>query len=238
MGQNFGASPFAAAPRKQPYAMPRNDGFSEDGLSYAVIDDFSKLASQALAEYEARIKKPRTDIWGKTLQADTPAALDAELFQPLRNLFGGAAVNAGLKTYEIDNNLIGFNPTTNQTQKLFEGNKKPEKALTDFEEKQLDHLRTLQRTLQGKRRLVGNDAQVLKQTEEAIAQLEGKAVPKQNQAAAPSGPRIGGDWPIQGSFIGTPGKTNMFSAVVSPFSPTNSTPQVRRRFNPVTQRLE
>jgi len=84
-------SPFASSRRQAAPAMPANygTGFSEDGLSYEVASDFNKLASQALAEYEARLRNPRTDVWGKVLAEDTPAALHASILQPVAEYIGG-----------------------------------------------------------------------------------------------------------------------------------------------------
>lgn len=44
--------------------------------------------NQALSEYEARLKKPRTDVWGNTLAEDRPESLDRTIMAPLRAQFG------------------------------------------------------------------------------------------------------------------------------------------------------
>lgn len=127
LSTNLGYNPFGNQRRTTAPVMRRMDGFSDDGLSYEVINDWGKLASQALAEYEARIANPRTDLFGRVRPEDSPAALDAELFQPLRNLFGAGGNSQGMRTYEIDNALVGYNPQTGGVTKLFEAPKsKPE----------------------------------------------------------------------------------------------------------------
>lgn len=106
LSQNLGVSPFGSSRPVLPMA-PRNDGFSEDGLSYAVIDDIPKITAQALAEYETRLKKPRIDIWGKPLKEDTAVELQHELLDPLAMLSGQYPNRPTLpKTFEIGDTLV------------------------------------------------------------------------------------------------------------------------------------
>ncbi len=133
LGQNFGVSPF---PQRQPVRLeqPSNygTGFSPDGQSYSVIDDFGKIAAQALAEYEARIKNPRNDIWGKTLHEDTPEFLDQTILEPVRRLIGGSQnTTSPVKTFEIGNQLVEYDPRTRKTAVAFTG-QQPQRAPDKF----------------------------------------------------------------------------------------------------------
>lgn len=108
----------------------RFNGMSPDG-SYAVADDLTKLVGQAEAEYDARLKNPRIDIWGKPLSADTPQALDAELFHPLRALTGQTdniqrpvAVKPP-ETYHVGDTVVQIDPTTGQPKVLYSIPTKP-----------------------------------------------------------------------------------------------------------------
>lgn len=99
----------------------RNDGFSNDGLSYSVADDFGKLWGQALAEYDARrgmtteylpvteadkakgiIQRKRDVMRPAQFYVDNPTArepedpeaLRRELLDPLMQSFGGATTRS------------------------------------------------------------------------------------------------------------------------------------------------
>jgi len=139
LGMNVAFNPFGSAyqPRqKEQVQQKRTDGFSDDGLSYSVINDFDKLAAQALADYEARVKSPRIDIWGRTLPEDTPQGLDRELFQPLRTLFGGNSYSdsPALRTYKTGTgDIVGINPRTGESGIVFDAPEPPAKPQREAE---------------------------------------------------------------------------------------------------------
>lgn len=64
-------------------ATRRTDGFSEDGLSYAVASDFDKQLGQALAEIEARSAAPRFTPGARVESPDAPDILRRELLDPI-----------------------------------------------------------------------------------------------------------------------------------------------------------
>lgn len=49
-------------------------------------EGFANDWENALAQYQARSQQPRSDVFGQTLQQDTPEALKAELFAPLQEM--------------------------------------------------------------------------------------------------------------------------------------------------------
>jgi hypothetical protein len=87
-------------------------GFSSDGLSYSVAEDFPKIIAQISSEYEARAKNPRYNPFGPS--PDSPEQLRKEGLKPWDELWsemamgGGARPSAAVapKTFEIGNRLI------------------------------------------------------------------------------------------------------------------------------------
>lgn len=230
---NLGVNPFATAQRRVSLPVDTHDGFSDDRLSYSVADDWGKLASQALADYEARIKNPRTDIWGRVLTEDTPAALDQQLFQPLRNLFGGgSSFNAQRpQAFETDVGVVERDPVTGSWVNRFpiQPRVNPDAAATKMH---VDELQKRRRDLmQGIGAYSAENKAEAARIGEQIDKLLGTTQPATNAVVASPAPEIffgspGGTNlaapPIQGSFIGTPGGANSFSSRVSPFAPTNN----------------
>lgn len=111
-------------PFQSQIAPPSFNGFSQGGNAYAVADDASKLFGQALAEYEARAKNPRIDIWGNTLAEDTEPELKKQLIDPLLGHFGlqnfgrpAAALQP--KVYHTGNSLVQLDPTTGKTTVVY-----------------------------------------------------------------------------------------------------------------------
>ena len=92
-------------------------GFSADGLSYSVAEDFPKIISQIASEYEARAKNPRYNPFGPS--PDSPEQLRKDGLKPWDELWsemamgGGARPSAAVtpKTFEIGNRLIQMDAT-------------------------------------------------------------------------------------------------------------------------------
>jgi len=148
MGVNLSFDPFGqAAPRRrqvQEDELPRNygTGFSPDGLSYAVADDFAKLRGDALARFEAAMDAERRNrlsidsrgiVDAKPIDANTAQGIYQSTIAPVETLFGreGSGYRpsspilreAGSDTFERD-------PVTGQWVKVLEG---PKKAVTEEE---------------------------------------------------------------------------------------------------------
>ncbi len=126
----------------------RNDGFSDDGLSYSVANDFGKLWGQAMAEYDARTAKPRSDVFGQTLQEDTPQALQHQLLDPLTQHFGAPTQTHNTpRTYKFGNKLVSVDPMTGNAHEVFSTPEKPDQRGDSFEQKlilnQISDLRKL-----------------------------------------------------------------------------------------------
>lgn len=240
---NFSYDPFAPARRQQPQqvavAAPRRDGFSEDGLSYSVINDFDKLAAQALAEYEARVKNPRNDIWGQIIPEDRPENLKAAILDPISSLINGGArqESTPLRTYKTPGGgVVGVNPMTGESDMLVPD--VPKDVPMSFGER--EKIRSLYRDRSAIENMPIEDqtddqTERLKKINEAIAAIE--SPPKPATVAAPVAPPLGANWPLQGSFIGTPGGTNSFSGTQAPFVAPQSQKRVLK-FNRATGRLE
>lgn len=107
----------------------RMDGFSDDGLSYSVAGDFEKQMAQAMAEQEARTRKPRFVAGARVEEPDAPDLLQRELVDPVLAGFGmGRQTTSGLRSrpnsiaqpkfYEMGNQLISVDPTTQRTSVL------------------------------------------------------------------------------------------------------------------------
>ncbi len=242
---SLGVDPFRrgqpARRRVEEDEMPANygTGFSPDGQSYSVIDDFGKIAAQALAEYEARIKNPRNDIWGKTLHEDTPEFLDQTILEPVRRLIGGSQnTTSPVKTFEMGHDLVQYDPRTGQTKVAFKGPEAPVKTQryagatgVDIMGKPTGNVSLTPQEWAG----VGPGLPDNIRTNEPIASYINWGNQSNNVPATVQGPKappMYADWPQQGNFIGAPGGTNRFSG-----SLTNSTKRVLK-YNPKTGNLE
>ena len=131
--------------------MQRSDGFSNDGLSYSVANDFGKLWGQALADYEARTAQPRSDVYGKTLRDDTPEVLRSELLDPIIQRFSATTPrtsHAAPRTYKFGNQLLSVDPLSGATKNLFTAPEKPDTRGDSFEKSlilgKINQLRHLQ----------------------------------------------------------------------------------------------
>jgi hypothetical protein len=119
-------------PQINPLQMRRMDGFSDDGLSYSVASDFNKIAGQALADYEARVKNPRglheSEEEYNRRRNEAPNLLNAEI-GALVSLFGGEPPQqprySGPKTFEIGNQIVQQDPITGQYVPVFTGTPTP-----------------------------------------------------------------------------------------------------------------
>ncbi len=146
LGQNFGYNPFGNAPVRRRVAAQQEDlpenygtGFSPDGQSYSVINDFGKIAAQALADYEAQINNQRRQnlsidsrgiVTAKPVDTATSEAIYNSTIRPIQSIIGGGAPQSGytLRTYKDDasGNIIGINPRTGEGSVVFKGTPKPE----------------------------------------------------------------------------------------------------------------
>jgi hypothetical protein len=109
----------------------RNDGMSADGLSYSVADDLEKQMGQALAEYDARRKDPRSDVWGKTLKEDSPEQLRGELIDPFMRESSRQQRVVAPRTYKAKNatggdDVVSVDPTTGETRVIYSAPGKPQ----------------------------------------------------------------------------------------------------------------
>lgn len=105
-------------------------GYDDQG-GYAVANDAGKLFANALAEYEARMKSPRMDIYGRTLHEDTPEYLKQELIDPIIYRFGlntltRPAAAAKTQTYHVGDALVERDAAGNLVP-VYNAPAKPEK---------------------------------------------------------------------------------------------------------------
>lgn len=112
----------------------RRDSMSADGLSYSVANDLEKQMGQALAEYDARRKAPRSDVWGKTLKEDSPEQLRTELLDPFMRESSRQSRTAAPRTYKAKNatggdDVVSFDPQTGETKVVYSVPGKPEKDI-------------------------------------------------------------------------------------------------------------
>lgn len=136
----------------------RMDGFSEDGLSYAVADDFSKMMGQAMAEQEARLADPRFVAGARVEQPDAPDILQRELIDPVLTAFGmdtgrrvadsRAARPLAPRVFEMGNELISADPATGRTQ-VIHRQQKPQVEMTPRQKMEYADLLARRRALQG-----------------------------------------------------------------------------------------
>jgi hypothetical protein len=231
LGVNLSYDPFAAVRTAKREPLPANygTGLSPDGLSYSVIDDFDKIASQAYEEYQARLKNPRTDVWGKVLPEDQPENLKATILEPAMQLInGGVQSTSPLRTYKTPGGgVVGVDAVSGRSHMLVPDApaKTPEMS---YAEKQkiaaayrdrtaLMHKPGYEQTDDDKKRLAEVNSE--------IAKLEAPSSAAPAVSAAPQAPPFWASWPQQGNVIGTPA-TNTFSGVAAPFVPvTNAAPQ-------------
>lgn len=124
----------------------RMDGFSDDGLSYSVAGDFEKQMAQAMAEQEARTRKPRFVAGARVEEPDAPDLLQRELVDPVLAGFGfntGGARNfsqAGrtakptaprLRTFETESgDLVTVDQDSGNTRTDYKGDR--ERKLRDW----------------------------------------------------------------------------------------------------------
>ena len=128
MADFFGVSPFA---RRQPVEKKQPDegpppnygtGFSPDGLSYSVIDDFGKLRAQAMAQYEASMNNPRgyleTPQEYSARRASAPSIYQNEL-SAIPGMGGGADGGSPLRTYKTPGGgVVGIDPMSGSSKTL------------------------------------------------------------------------------------------------------------------------
>lgn len=136
----------------------RMDGFSEDGLSYAVSDDFSKMLGQAMAEQEARLNDPRFVAGARVEQPDAPDILQRELIDPVLTAFGldtgrrvadsRASRAPATRLFEMGNELISADPATGRTQ-VIHRQQKPQAEMTPRQKMEYADLLARRRALQG-----------------------------------------------------------------------------------------
>lgn len=111
-------------------------------LMYAVADDPEKLYAQAMAEYEARTKNPR-------LQGlDSPERLYQELFAPLDAVYRQNVNPTSLKTFEIGDTLVSFDPQTQRSKVVYQAPPKAEPDLTPRQKLELGDLMRQRNALQ------------------------------------------------------------------------------------------
>lgn len=108
-------------------------GYDDQG-GYAVANDAGKLFANALAEYEARMKSPRTDIYGRVLPEDKLEYLKQELIDPIIYRFGlntltRPAAAAKAQTYHVGDALVTRDEAGNFTP-VYNAPAKPEKQPT------------------------------------------------------------------------------------------------------------
>lgn len=102
----------------------RNDGFSDDGLSYRVADDLGKLWGQALSEYDTRRESPRFVPGARVESPDDPDILRRELLDPVLQRFAAPSQRTTVKgatprTYKFGSSLVSVDPLTGTTDEIF-----------------------------------------------------------------------------------------------------------------------
>lgn len=213
----LGFDPFGrnSAPRAVQPVRRRNDGFSDDGLSYSVADDYSKLAGQAMAEYDARIKDPRYVPGGATPHPDSPELLDAELFAPIRERFGlNSRRTTAPKTYEIGNELVSLDPNTGKTNVVYSAPAKAAPEMSPRQKLEYGDLLGQRRALMGKSFLMNEDRDKLSELDTQIKAFGSHPEASANPAVQPPKEPL---WP-GGNVVGSL-ENNLFE------SPTPSTPK-------------
>lgn len=196
-------------------------GFDPQG-GYAVINDAGKLFANAMAEYEARSKNPRNDIYGRILPEDTDAALKSELIDPILYRFGlntllrpGAA--AKNQVYHVGDALVERDAAGN-LKPVYNAPAKPEKELAVSIPMQYD--------------ILGKPSGILKTKPSEVPQLvDSGIIPKQMLStnavanayynigmnhAAPKASTPTNAVPTLSptGFMGIPGGTNLFTSAV------------------------
>jgi len=148
LGVNFAFDPFQEQPRSrrrvEEERAPRMDGFSEDGLSYSVANDFPKIAAQALANYEAAMNAERQ----RNLSIDSRGIVSAppvdyevgnRLFQghiaPVQSLYMGGQSQQGFRSTnpvvrETAEGIYERNPQTGAWELAVETKAKPAPSFT------------------------------------------------------------------------------------------------------------
>jgi hypothetical protein len=112
----------------------RRDGFSDDGLSYSVADDYSKQMGQALANYEARTAHPRFIPGARVENPDAPDILKQELFDPITTAFtGGGRQALQPKTFHVGNELLQQDPFSGAVKSVY-ASQKPKPTLDKGDE--------------------------------------------------------------------------------------------------------
>lgn len=92
-------------PNLPPPQSERGYGFSPDGLSYSVAQDYPKIIGQIMAEYEARVAHPKA--------GETPASLQQELISPFENAWGGNQTSTVQpRMFEVGNKIVQVDPRT------------------------------------------------------------------------------------------------------------------------------
>jgi hypothetical protein len=254
LGTNFSYDPFAPPKRlrlpiQDEVKAPRTDGVAEDG-SYSVINDLDKLTAQALADFEARARNPRNDIWGQTLAEDRPENLKRTILDPIFQLTGFQQPDSDpLRTYKTKGGgVVGVNPVSGESRMLVPD---PETAAPtpSFTQRQKSDLKLIEDDIFETRKMFNKAPDIdtksalqgrLNSLERNRRKIFEPEQTQEQQVAPVAQPPIYADWPNAqaGSFIGTPGAGNKFQTQIAPFVAGQTNAPKRLRYNAKTGKLE
>jgi len=86
------------------------------------------MRMNSIAEYQLRLKNPRNDVWGKTLEEDTPESLRKIFIDPFQRESSRNKSTSAPRTYKVGNDVVSIDPNTGESKMVF---KAPAKALVD-----------------------------------------------------------------------------------------------------------
>lgn len=106
----FGGGGFSRPEPAPEPAAPRTDGFSNDGMTYSVANDQSKIVGEALAREEAR------QAYNSSL--NNPL-VNKSIFKPIPAPITPQQEQAAKKIFEVGNQVVEVNPLTGKSNVLF-----------------------------------------------------------------------------------------------------------------------
>lgn len=148
----------------------RRDGFSDDGLSYSVADDYSKQMGQALVDYEARTAHPRFVPGARVENPDAPDILKRELFDPITTAFTGGGRNGNEKYYHVGNELLRTDQLGGGVHSVYKTPEK-QKDMSKADEMALGNALKIKAAIAGKAVPFESDKPLLADAEATIKRL-------------------------------------------------------------------
>jgi hypothetical protein len=120
-----------ARPINRELADPMDRESSRTRRKDSLDDDLSEMRRDSIAEYQMRLKNPRNDVWGKTLEEDTPENLRKIFIDPFERESSRRRSTTAPRTYKVGNDVVSFDPNTGESKMVFKAPVKPEKDYRD-----------------------------------------------------------------------------------------------------------